>query len=56
MCCATLLGVAIIVTVAFGIFIASIKILRQFERAVVFTLGRFQLVKGPWLILIIPFI
>jgi regulator of protease activity HflC (stomatin/prohibitin superfamily) len=34
---------------------ATVKILRQYERAVVFTLGRFQAVKGPGLVLLIPF-
>ena len=33
-----------------------IKILREYERAVVFTLGRFTGVKGPGLIIIIPLI
>jgi regulator of protease activity HflC (stomatin/prohibitin superfamily) len=33
---------------------ASIKIFREYERAVVFLLGRFQRVKGPGLIIIIP--
>lgn len=38
-----------------AIFIFSmIKILREYERAVVFTLGRFWKVKGPGLIIIIP--
>ena len=32
----------------------SIKILREYERGVVFFLGRFQSVKGPGLIVIIP--
>ena len=32
----------------------SIKILREYERAVVFFLGRFQRVFGPGLIVIIP--
>lgn len=32
----------------------AIKILREYERAVVFTLGRFTSVKGPGLFLIIP--
>jgi regulator of protease activity HflC (stomatin/prohibitin superfamily) len=36
--------------------LAAVKILRQYERAVVFTLGRFQKVKGPGLVLLIPFI
>jgi len=35
---------------------AAIKILREYERAVVFTLGRFTGVKGPGLILLIPYI
>jgi len=35
---------------------ASVKILREYERAVVFTLGRFQRVKGPGLILMIPWV
>ena len=35
---------------------SSIKILREYERAVVFRLGRFQAVKGPGLILILPFV
>ena len=34
---------------------ASVRIVRQYERAVVFTLGRFQGVKGPGLVLLIPF-
>ncbi|MBT8131285.1 MAG: slipin family protein [Gammaproteobacteria bacterium] len=33
-----------------------VKILREYERAVVFWLGRFQKVKGPGLILLIPVI
>lgn len=35
---------------------ASIRILREYERAVMFTLGRFSRVRGPGLILMIPFI
>ena len=35
---------------------ASIKILREYQRGVVFTLGRFTGVKGPGLIILIPFI
>lgn len=38
------------------ILITSIKILREYERAVVFMLGRFWKVKGPGLILILPVI
>jgi regulator of protease activity HflC (stomatin/prohibitin superfamily) len=35
---------------------ASLKILREYERGVVFLLGRFQAVKGPGLIIVIPVI
>jgi regulator of protease activity HflC (stomatin/prohibitin superfamily) len=48
--------VPIIVVVAFILATAAVKILREYERAVVFTLGRFQKVKGPGLVLLIPFI
>ena len=41
--------------VAFILLAASVKILREYERAVVFTLGRFQKVKGPGVVLLIPF-
>jgi regulator of protease activity HflC (stomatin/prohibitin superfamily) len=45
----------IIVIAAFILLTSTIKILREYERAVVFTLGRFQKVKGPGLVLMIPF-
>ena len=32
----------------------AIRILREYERGVVFTLGRFTAVKGPGLIILIP--
>jgi len=35
---------------------AAIKVLREYERGVVFTLGRFTGVKGPGLILLIPYV
>jgi regulator of protease activity HflC (stomatin/prohibitin superfamily) len=47
--------VPIVLVVAFAVITATVKILRQYERAVVFTLGRFQGVKGPGLVLLIPF-
>ena len=46
-------------TLIFATFILlgmSIRILRQYERAVVFTLGKFERVKGPGLVLLIPFV
>lgn len=36
--------------------LSAVKILRQYERAVVFTLGRFDGVKGPGLVILIPLI
>jgi regulator of protease activity HflC (stomatin/prohibitin superfamily) len=39
-----------------GLLLFSINILREYERGVVFFLGRFQGVKGPGLIIIIPII
>jgi regulator of protease activity HflC (stomatin/prohibitin superfamily) len=44
----------IIIVVAF--LASAIRILREYERGVVFTLGRFTGVKGPGLIILIPFI
>ncbi|SDJ84525.1 slipin family protein [Microbulbifer yueqingensis] len=38
------------------ILMYAIRILREYERAVVFFLGRFQSVKGPGLVIIIPVI
>ncbi len=49
----------VIVFVLFAVALcvsASVRILREYERAVVFTLGRFQRVKGPGLVLLAPFI
>jgi len=49
----TLLYVLVFLLVLIG---ASIRILREYERGVIFTLGRFSGVKGPGLIIVIPFI
>lgn len=38
------------------VLVKTVKILREYERAVVFTLGRLQKVRGPGLILLIPFV
>ena len=47
----------IYVTVFIVVFLAAaIRILREYQRGVVFTLGRFTGVKGPGLIILIPFI
>ena len=41
---------AIVIVIAYNTF----KILKEYERGVVFFLGRFQTVKGPGLIILIP--
>ena len=46
-------GLGLVVLLAVLIFM-SLKILREYERAVVFFLGRFQRVFGPGLIFIVP--
>ncbi len=47
-----LIGMAIVA--GFFILTSAVRILREYERAVVFRLGRFSAVKGPGLILLIP--
>lgn len=44
----------LIAFVVLGILINAIKILREYERGVIFQLGRFWKVKGPGLIIVIP--
>lgn len=46
----------IIAVIVFILLFNFFHILREYERAVVFTLGRFWMVKGPGLIVIVPFI
>ena len=51
------LGFLVVIIVLVLAFLASaIKVLREYERAVVFTLGRYTGTKGPGLILVIPII
>src|SRR3954453_19008923 len=49
-------GLPIIVILFFvgALFFYSFRILREYERAVVFQLGRFWSVKGPGLVILIP--
>jgi regulator of protease activity HflC (stomatin/prohibitin superfamily) len=46
----------IIAIVIIAILAASVRVMREYERAVVFTLGRFSGVKGPGLILLFPYV
>ncbi|MBC7452880.1 MAG: slipin family protein [Massilia sp.] len=45
---------AILVIVLLALLAMSVRILREYERGVVFQLGRFWAVKGPGLIILIP--
>ncbi len=47
---------AIILIVVLLFLFSAIKILKEYERAVLFTLGRFWKVKGPGLVLVVPFV
>ena len=51
-----LFAVPIFAILALVVIKASVKILREYERGVVFTLGRFHGTKGPGLLLLIPFV
>lgn len=46
----------VILVILLAILGSAVKILREYERGVVFTLGRFTGTKGPGLILLIPYI
>jgi regulator of protease activity HflC (stomatin/prohibitin superfamily) len=48
------IALAVVVLLLVLLVISAVKILREYERGVVFTLGRFWKVKGPGLFLIIP--
>jgi regulator of protease activity HflC (stomatin/prohibitin superfamily) len=51
-----LTGFLLPLLVILGILLYSIRVLREYERAVVFMLGRLWKVKGPGLIILIPFV
>jgi regulator of protease activity HflC (stomatin/prohibitin superfamily) len=48
------LGILLVIVVI--TFISMFRILREYERGVIFTLGRFWRVKGPGLIIVVPLI
>jgi regulator of protease activity HflC (stomatin/prohibitin superfamily) len=49
-----ILGILLVIIII--TFISMFRILREYERGVIFTLGRFWRVKGPGLIIVVPFI
>lgn len=46
----------IVIAAVLAILASAFRVLREYERGVVFLLGRYQRVKGPGLIIIIPFL
>ena len=52
----SLTGVVIPVLVVLAVLFYSFRILREYERGVVFMLGRLWRVKGPGLVIVIPFV
>ena len=51
---ANIIVAAVVAIIVVGLAIAAIYILREYERGVIYTLGRFTSVRGPGLIVIIP--
>lgn len=47
-------GLGIVVLLVVALVVASLRILREYERGVIFQLGRYWKVKGPGLVLVIP--
>jgi regulator of protease activity HflC (stomatin/prohibitin superfamily) len=50
------LAYALLAALVMAFLASAIRVLREYQRGVVFTLGRFTGVKGPGLIILIPFI
>src|SRR5713226_9565946 len=53
---AVLVGIVVVLILAFAVFTASVKIVQEYERGVVFRLGRLVGARGPGLILLIPMV
>ena len=49
-------GYVVILVVIVAIVSSAVRVMREYQRAVVFTLGRFTGVKGPGLILLVPYV
>jgi len=47
-------GIGIFLLVLLALLLASFRILREYDRGIIFMLGRFWRVKGPGLIIVIP--
>jgi regulator of protease activity HflC (stomatin/prohibitin superfamily) len=53
---ANVIAVALLAILILGIAASAIRVLREYERGVVFTLGRFSGLKGPGIIILIPIV
>jgi regulator of protease activity HflC (stomatin/prohibitin superfamily) len=56
MIAAVLVALVVLLVLAATLAAASVRVLREYERAVVFRLGRLQGAKGPGLVLLVPMI
>jgi len=52
----TISAIGVVIGVLLAFMLSGLKVLREYERAVVFTLGRFWRVKGPGLVVIVPIV
>jgi regulator of protease activity HflC (stomatin/prohibitin superfamily) len=50
------LSYVVILVIVAGLLSSAIRVLREYQRGVVFTLGRFSGVKGPGLFILIPYV
>lgn len=48
------IGLTVLLLIAVIVIVNAIRILREYQRGVIFTLGRFTSVKGPGLVFVIP--
>ena len=48
------IGVALVLVLLLAVLASSLRVLREYDRGVVFQLGRFWAVKGPGLVILIP--
>jgi regulator of protease activity HflC (stomatin/prohibitin superfamily) len=53
---AALIAVVVVLAILLVVLFASVRVLREYERGVIFRLGRLIAQKGPGLILLIPFV
>lgn len=49
-------GILALLVIAGGLLASIVRILREYERGVIFTLGRFSGVRGPGLVVLVPFV